>query len=103
MKRKHYKEILREKLIPFMQSMNYSLSFDNDLLEKDDRNSWVFKLVFQGQKKVEISNDDWRDYTEYFNYYMDSNLIFTINILKYEDTDEAYEWCVQKLKEDIQQ
>ena len=99
MKRKHFKEILREKLIPLMESMNYSLSFDNDLLEKDDRNSWVFKLVFQGKKKVEVSNDDWRDYTEYFNCYIDSKLIFTINIHQHQKVVEAYDTFREQLEQ----
>ena len=100
-KRNDFKTFLREQLIPHMESENYSLSYDNDLLDDEDRESWVFKLEFQGPKTVEVSNDDWRDYTEYFNFYVDSELIFTINVLQHADANEAYESCIRNLQEHL--
>ena len=84
-----------------MVSRNYSLSYDNDLLDDNDRASWVFKLVFQGPKTIEISNDDWRDYTEYFHCYLNSKLVFTININEQAGEEEAYELCRKKLEDHI--
>ena len=100
-KRARFKTLLRQKLIPFMASNNYHLIFDNDLLDKDDKQSWVFKLVFEGDSNVEVSNDDWRDYTEYFNFYIDSENIFTINIDNYEDVIKAYNSCEQSLRRSL--
>lgn len=84
-----------------MKSMNYQLTYDNELLSKDDKKRWVFKLVFEGPKIVEVSNDDWRDYTEHFNFYIDSKKIFTTNIDNYGDVRDAYDKCQSSLELNI--
>lgn len=84
-----------------MHSYNYKLTYDNQLLSEDDQKKWVFKLVFEGPKTVEVSNDDWRDYTEYFNFYIDSKKIFTANIDNYADVNEAYEKCQNALESNM--
>ena len=96
-KRIEFKVILREKFIPFMESHNYILIYDNNDLDEDNTRRWIFKLVFEGPNTVEVSNDDWRDYTEYFNFYINSKNIFTALIYDYIDANDAYEECKKSL------
>jgi len=97
-KKKVFKSLLREKMIPFMLSKNYHLDYDNETLDLDNPERQIFKLVFKGAKLIEISNDDWRDYTEYFNFYINSKSIFTANVFDYKDANEAYEKCKKSLE-----
>jgi hypothetical protein len=97
-KRTDFVARIRKDLIPLMESMGYALSFDNESLSKDDSNRWVFKLVFKGPKTIEVSNDDWRDYTEYFHFYVDSKNVFTVNIYDYDDLNKAYNASLSSLE-----
>lgn len=100
-KRTDFRRLLREKLIRFMISKNYQLISDNEPLSKDNQEGSVFKLVFEGLHTVEVSNDDWRDYTEYFNFYVNSKKIFTANIDNYHSADNAYDKCENLLEANI--
>ncbi|GAB5556827.1 MAG: hypothetical protein SchgKO_10400 [Schleiferiaceae bacterium] len=95
--RTDFVERIRKDLIPLMESMGYALTFDNKSLSKSDRNRMIFKLVFEGPHRVEISNDDWKDYTEHFNFYVDSMKIFTACVIDYETADKAYFLCQRSL------
>jgi hypothetical protein len=92
-KSKEFQLILRSNLIPFLESKNYVLEFDNSKIDEKDDSRWVFKLVFNGENKIEISNDDWRDYTEYFQFYKNSKNIFTTNVENYSDLQKCYKQC----------
>lgn len=80
-KRSDFRTLLRENLEPFFRNHSYKLSYDN---QKDESGKGrVFKLIFSGDKDIEISNNDWRDYTEYFHIYVNSQEIMTLNIDKF--------------------
>lgn len=100
-KRKEFRALLRSKLVDFMASKNYQLSYDNSLLNKDEQQNLVFKLVFQGIHTIEVSNVCYRDYTQYFNFYIDSKEVFNTDIDFYDDINEAYEKCKKFLEINI--
>lgn len=86
-RRKEFRQLLRKELTNFFDNHSYQLIYDNS--HEDEPSSWVFKLVFQGIHKFEISNDDWRDYTEYFNLYWNDINIRMMNIDDYPNLNQA--------------
>ena len=95
---KDFENILREKLVPYLIRRNYKLTYDNSQLEENEKSSKVFKLIFKGENIIEVSNDDWRDYTEYFHFYLNKKLLFTANINNYSDIQDCYFRCEKTLK-----
>jgi|SRR5690606_2484696 len=80
-KRSDFRTLLKENLEPFFRNHSYKLIYDNQK-DKSDKGQ-VFKLIFNGAKDIEISNKDWRDYTEYFHIYVNSQEIMILNIDKF--------------------
>lgn len=63
-RRLDFRELIYSDLVKTLGSYSYELTYDNRNATGIDK--WIFRLAFRGQKKIEIFNDDWRDYTEYF-------------------------------------
>lgn len=88
--RTDFRAILRGSLVSFMEERSYKLVFDNKDLPDSHNERWIFKLIFKGDKRVEIRNRDWRDYTEYFHLSINDTEVLTLNIDKYQDLEKAY-------------
>lgn len=93
-----FENILREKLVSFLEAKNYRLVYDNTQPKKNEKSSLIFKLIFNGEKIIEVSNDDWRDYTEYFNFYLNEKPLFSVNIENYSDLEVCYYGCENTLR-----
>lgn len=85
-----FRNSIRSQLNKRIIDHNYKLIYDNDALGKRDTKRWVFKLIYQGKNKIQISNSDWRDYTEYFEIYINDIEIKSLNIFDYKNLDEAF-------------
>ena len=95
-KRADFRNHLRTNLSKLLQGHHYLLTYDNQPTKENEK-SWTFKLVYTGDKTVEISNKDWRDYTEYFHVYVNGQEIFLIDIDKYNDLKKAFKEIESKL------
>lgn len=96
-KRAAFEKLLRTKLTGILKLLHYALVFDNETEDHHDSANWVFRLVYKGLKTVEVCNDDWRDYTEYFQVKCDGADILEINISEYDDVEKAFELVELKL------
>ena len=85
-----FRNVIRSQLNQKIIDHNYKLIYDNDALGKSDTKRWVFKLIYQGKNKIQISNSDWRDYTEYFEIYINDIEIKSLNIFDYKNLEEAF-------------
>ncbi|MCW7487870.1 hypothetical protein [Leptospira meyeri] len=72
-------------------SFGYKIIYDNNKLKLSDDRSWVFKIVFKGNDTIEIFNDDWRDYTEFFRIKINNLEQKFIRISKDSDLSEELE------------
>ncbi len=98
-KRVEFSALLREHLPAVLSSYGYKLLHDNQLEDQKDSHNWVFKLIFFGKKVFEVSNDDWRDYTEYFNVYIDGQEAFTLKTDDYATAELAFADFKTKIQE----
>jgi hypothetical protein len=94
-----FKEMLRVKLTSFLENHQYTLVYDNQNVVDDSTVKWIFRLEYSGKHKIEIFNDDWRDYTEYFNISIDKKELMLLNLEHYESTDKAFEEIKTKLSQ----
>lgn len=96
-RRADFRQLLRTNLPKVLIGHGYNLSYDNQPDPKEIKKDWIFKLIYTGNKTFEISNSDWRDYTEYFHVYINGQEIFLINIDEYNDLEKAFRDIVSKL------
>ena len=87
---KNFQVLIRENISEVLKPNSYKLIFDNSRENQQISKNWVFKLVYKGEKTIEIYNDDWRDYTEYFNVSVDGKEMFYVKINEYENLTKAY-------------
>lgn len=83
---------IRQELVPILKEKGFSVQYDNEeVLDEigDGYRRYIFRLEFLGKKKVEIYNNDWRDYTEYFNIDINGEQSLLLNIDKYDNLDFA--------------
>ena len=85
-----FQEMIRKNLAPILESKGYRCRHNNELEDQANSHNWVFRLIFSGGKVIEISNDDWRDYIEWFNVYADGKEIMSIDIRTYPDLPTAF-------------
>ncbi len=95
---KNFRNLIRKDLSEFFKKHSYKLIFDNTLENQEESKNWVFKLSFKGNKLIEIYNEDWRDYTEYFNVSLDGKEMFHIKINDYQSLAEAFEMLKFKIQ-----
>ena len=88
---RNFRDLIRKNIGEILKPNSYILIFDNNLENQELSKNWVFKLVYKGNKTIEIYNDDWRDYTEYFNVSVDGKELFYVNINEYGNLAEAFE------------
>ena len=95
---------LRTELIPYLQQKGFELIYDNQEIKSQGSEKWIFKLMFKGAEgtRIEISNSDWRDYTEYFHLYLNSTEIYDLNINNFDEVDEAYQLLIQIIETRLQ-
>ncbi len=89
--RAEFRSLLRIKLTELLNQFGYSLSFDNQNEDQSISKNWVFGLQYLGKKKIEIHNDDYRDYTEYFRLKVNDKEILILNLDKCESIETAFE------------
>ena len=87
---KNFQVLIRENINEVLKPNSYELIFDNSRENQQISKNWVFKLVYKGEKTIEIYNDDWRDYTEYFNVSVDGKEMFYVKINEYENLTKAF-------------
>ncbi|EMJ88302.1 hypothetical protein CLV96_2789 [Leptospira meyeri] len=86
-----FQKLIRKKLAKDLLSFGYKIIYDNNKLKLSDDRSWVFKIVFKGNDTIEIFNDDWRDYTEFFRIKINNLEQKFIRISKDSDLSEELE------------
>ncbi len=96
-----FRNLLRNKMIEYLGVFGYILSFDNQNQDQSISKNWVFRLQYSGKKKIEIYNDDWRDYTEYFILKVNDKEIYMLNLDNYKNLDTAFEELTSKLIDKI--
>jgi hypothetical protein len=99
--RADFRMLLRNKIPEYLGQLGYTLSFDNQNEDRSISKNWVFRLQYSGKKKIEIKNDDWRDYTEYFILTVNDEEIFMLNLNNYKNLDTAFEELISKLIDKI--
>ncbi len=95
-----FRNYLRSHLEDDLFKFGYVKFFDNEILTNGDERN-VFKLGFKGESILEVCQDDWRDYTEYFNLKINSKEVFVLNIMKYNNISEAYDSLFEEIKSKI--
>jgi hypothetical protein len=96
---KYYEEIKRQAT-QFLSDQGYKLILDSAELPPYDEDKQVENIRFQkGDKKIKISQLDWRD--DYYIYYIEVNgdRLFEIDLSKQNDTLIAIEQTLQKLRQ----
>jgi len=86
-----FRDLIRKDLSEVFKKYSYKLTFDNTLENQEESKNWVFKLSYKGNKLIEIYNEDWRDFTEYFNVSVNGEEIFYVKINDYQSLAEAFE------------
>ncbi len=99
--RAEFKNLLRTKLTELLKKFSYCLSFDNQNEDQSISKNWVFRLQYLGKKKIEIHNDDYRDYTEYFRLKLNDKEILLLNLDNCESIETAFEEVKAKLIDNI--
>lgn len=99
--RKEFRNLLRSKLTEYLKIFDYNLTLDNQTQDQSISKNWVFRLQYLGKKKIEIQNDDWRDYTEYFRIKVNDKEIYILNLNNYKNIDTAFEELTSKLIDKI--
>ncbi|MEX6691061.1 hypothetical protein QTN47_26365 [Danxiaibacter flavus] len=95
--RADFRTLLRSKLTELLGKYGYDLAFDNQNQDQSISKNWICRLICLGKKRVEIHNDDWRDYTEYFIVKVDDKEIFMLNLDNYKSIEVAFEEIKSKL------
>ncbi len=95
---KNFQVLIRENINEVLKPNSYELIFDNSRENQQISKNWVFKLVYKGEKTIEIYNDDWRDYTEYFNVSVDGKEMFYVKINEYENLTKAFKELKLKIQ-----
>lgn len=95
---KNFQVLIRENINEVLNPNSYKLIFDNSHENQQISKNWVFKLVYKGEKTIEIYNDDWRDYTEYFNVSVDGKEMFYVKINEYENLAKAFKELKLKIQ-----
>lgn len=100
-KRAGFRSLLRTQLTELLRQFGYDLSFDNQNEDQSVSKNWVFRLQYLGGKKIEIHNNDWRDYTEYFFVKVNDKELFILNLDSCETIETAFEEIKAKLIDKI--
>lgn len=98
---KNFQVLIRENINEVLKPNSYKLIFDNSLENQQISKNWVFKLVYKGEKIIEIYNDDWRDYIEYFNVSVDGKEMFYVKINEYENLTKAFKELKLKIQKTL--
>lgn len=98
---KNFQVLIRENINEVLKPNSYKLIFDNSLENQQISKNWVFKLVYKGEKTIEIYNDDWRDYIEYFNVSVDGKEMFYVKINEYENLTKAFKELKLKIQKTL--
>lgn len=84
-----FRKMLCEDIVKMMRENGYKLVSDINREDKSSSDNNIFRLKFTGGKQIEIYNEDWRDYLEYFNVSVNGAELFHINIDDYPDLGAA--------------
>lgn len=95
--RADFRNLLRLKLPELLSPLGFNLSFDNQNEDQSMSKNWVFRLQYVGKIPIEILNDDYRDYTEYFSIKVNDKEIYMLNLDRCESIEAAFEEVKEKL------
>lgn len=89
---------IKEVSKQYLQDLQYELILDSDLSSPFDNNSLTDKLIFEkGNSKIEIRQEDWRDFYFIYQVFKNDKKIFEIDLSKI-DQDRAVELTLNKIK-----
>lgn len=97
----YFGELKKEATI-FLTNNGFKLISDSDEFPPFDRNGMVKNIVFKdANKKINFTQQDWRD--EYYLYHIELNdkVIFVMNIKEHQDINKAVQLTMEKLKQSI--
>ncbi|HVG16667.1 MAG TPA: hypothetical protein VM935_16955 [Chitinophagaceae bacterium] len=86
-----FRNLLRTALTELLLQSGYQLTYDNEKTDQNKPEHYVFRLHYSGNKKIQIFNDDWRDYTEYFSVKLDEEELMILKLTEFEDVWAAFE------------
>jgi len=93
--------IIKSIAIKLLIEDGYQLTLDSDIVAPFDQNSMTDKLIFQkDNKKMELSQADWRDYYFIYQILKNDTKIFDIDIRNIE-LDKAVESTINALKANL--
>jgi len=95
---------LKKQTLKLLTDNGYKLILDSEELSPFDSRGMIQNLVMQkGDKKIEISQQDWRDDYFLYNIKLDDKNIFEMNIREHQDIEEAVQLTMEKLRQCILQ
>lgn len=100
-KRADFRNLLRDKLTAILGDLEYSLVSDNKNQDQSISRNWVFRLKYSGKRTIEICNEDWRDYTEYFLVKIGDDEVYCLNLDHFPSLEYAFEQLVSRLLDKI--
>ncbi|OYU93001.1 MAG: hypothetical protein CFE21_22125 [Bacteroidetes bacterium B1(2017)] len=92
-----FRNLIRKNIGGILENNSFILKFDNSLENQEITKNWIFKLVYKRDKIIEIYNEDWRDYVEYFFVSVDGKELFYVKINDYETLAEALDFLKLKI------
>lgn len=92
-----FRNLIDTELEQIFLDHNYKLIFNNNLENQDESENWVFKRIYKGKSVIEISSDDWRDYIEYFDVLVNDKKVFCVNLLDFQNLEEAFEFLKTRI------
>ena len=95
-----FRKHLRDNLEDDLSKYGYAKFFDNETTADENKKD-VFMLGYKADSEIEVYQDDWRDYIEYFKLKIDGKELLMLDIRKYDSINAAYDKLLNELKSRI--
>jgi hypothetical protein len=93
---------LKKQAMKLLTQNGYKLILDSEELSPFDSRGMVQNFAMQkGEKKIEITQQDWRDSYFLYNIKIGGKNIFEMNIREHQDIDVAVKLTMEKLRQCI--
>jgi hypothetical protein len=93
---------LKKEATKFLITHGFKLISDSDEFSPFDKNGMVTNIIFnEGNKKIKLTQQDWRDEYYLYNIELNGKVIFVMNIREHQDINEAVQLTMEKLKQCI--
>jgi hypothetical protein len=97
-----YFEELKKEAKKFLTNNGFKLISDSDELPPFSKTRMVKNILFNnGNKKIKLTQQDWRDDYYLFNIEQNDKIFFSIDIREHQDINEAVQLTMVKLKQCI--